>query len=155
MIVVSDTSCISNLLTIGQEALLPLLFGEVLIPPAVEHELLRFHASLPDFVRCIVPAQSLRMARLMEELDPGEAEAICLAVEVKADRLLIDEAPGRAAALREGVPIIGLVGLLVAAKNSGHLAAIGPVLQRLQDEAGFYLGSSLKDDALRAVGEAS
>lgn len=60
MIVVSDTSCISNLLSIGQETLLPRLFGEVLIPPAVEHELLRFHSVLPVFVKCVVPADQER-----------------------------------------------------------------------------------------------
>ena len=43
MIVVSDTSCISNLLSVGQASLLPRLFGEVPIPPAVERELLRLH----------------------------------------------------------------------------------------------------------------
>jgi predicted nucleic acid-binding protein len=101
MIVVSDTSCISNLLSIGREELLPRLFGEVLIPPAVLSELLRFHVRVPDFVRCVAPAEMGKMASLSQELDLGEAEAICLALELKADRLLIDEAPGRAAALRE------------------------------------------------------
>lgn len=153
MIVVSDTSCLSNLLSIGQEGLLPRLFGEVLVPPAVERELLRFHTGLPEFVRPIAPTDRVRLARLMRELDPGEAEAICLAVDVKADRLLIDEAPGRAVALREGVAIIGLVGVLVAAKQAGLLRAVGPVLQRLESDAGFYLGASLKADALREVGE--
>jgi predicted nucleic acid-binding protein len=154
MIVVSDTSCISNLLSIGREELLPCLFGEVLIPPAVLRELLRFHVRVPDFVRCVSPVETGQMARLSEELDLGEAEAICLALELKADRLLIDEAPGRAAALREGIPIIGLVGVLVAAKRAGHLGTIGPVLRQLEVDAGFYLSASLKDDVLRAVGEA-
>jgi predicted nucleic acid-binding protein len=39
----------------------------------------------------------------MEELDPGEAETICLALDLNADRLLIDEAPCRAAALRDRI----------------------------------------------------
>lgn len=154
MIVVSDTSCISNLLSVGQASLLPRLFGEVLIPPAVEDELLRFHSCLPDFVKCEAPSDQARLSRLREELDLGEAEAICLACEVKADRLLIDETLGRAAALREGLAIIGVVGVLVAAKQSGFLSSIGPVLQQLENEAGFRLSQSLKADALRAVGEA-
>lgn len=153
MIVVSDTSCISNLLTIGREGLLPCLFGEVLIPPAVRRELLRFHIRVPDFVRCVAPAETEGMARLSKALDLGETEAICLALELKADRLLIDEALGRAAALREGIPIIGLVGVLVTAKRTGHLEAIGPVLRQLEIDAGFYLNASLKDEVLRAVGE--
>ena len=55
MIVVSDTSCISNLLTVGEASLLPHLFGEVLIPPAVERELRRFHSDLPEFLKCRTP----------------------------------------------------------------------------------------------------
>jgi uncharacterized protein len=121
MIVVSDTSCISNLLSVGQELLLPRLFREVLIPPAVEWELMRFHASLPEFLKRVAPTDESRIWRLRQELDLGEAEAISLAWEVKADRLLIDEAIGRAVALREGLPIIGLVGVLVSAKRCGFL----------------------------------
>jgi uncharacterized protein len=73
MIVVSDTSCISNLLSVGQDSLLPSLFGEVLIPPAVERELLRFHASLPAFLKTVAPTDEARLLRLRLELDPGEA----------------------------------------------------------------------------------
>jgi uncharacterized protein len=73
MIVVSDTSCLSNLLSIGQESLLPRLFGEVLVPPAVERELLRFHPRLPGFLKCVVPTDQVRLARLLPELDPGES----------------------------------------------------------------------------------
>lgn len=154
MIVVSDTSCISNLLSVGQEHLLPRLFGEVLIPPAVVCELMRFHSSLPEFLKPVAPTDESRIWRLRQELDLGEAEAICLALEVKADRLLIDEAIGRAAALREGLLIIGLVGVLISAKRGGYLGSIAPVLEQLENEAGFRLSLSLKIDALRSVGEA-
>lgn len=154
MIVVSDTSCISNLLSIGQESLLPQLFGDVLIPPAVQSELLRFHADLPDFLKRVAPTDQARISRLRQELDVGEAEAICLACELKADRLLIDETIGRAVAVREGLAIVGLVGVLVAAKRTGLLPALGQVLQQLENKAGFRLSQSLKSEALRAVGEA-
>ena len=153
MIVVSDTSCVSNLLSVGQASLLPQLFGEVLIPPAVERELRRFHVNLPDFLLTVTPTDQVRLQRLLRELDPGEAEAICLAHERKADRLLIDESVGRAVALREGVAIIGVVGILVTAKRRGLLADVAPVLQHLETEAGFRLSQSLKAEALRAVGE--
>ena len=44
MIVVSDTSCISNLYQIGQLNLLTKLFREILIPPNVFNELNNFHS---------------------------------------------------------------------------------------------------------------
>lgn len=61
---------------------------------------------------------------------------------------------GRAVALREGLAIIGLVGILVTAKRRGLLSFIRPVLDRLEDQAGFRLSQTLKSEALLAVGEA-
>ena len=117
MIVVSDTSCISNLLTIGHAELLTRLFGEVIIPPAVDKELRRFHSVIPNFLKVVTPTQSSLLVRLSRELDTGEAEAICLASELRADRLLIDEKVGRRVAQREGLAVIGIVGVLVTAKQ--------------------------------------
>jgi predicted nucleic acid-binding protein len=53
MLVVSDTSPVTALLQIGKADLLPALFDRVLIPPAVLNELLRFHASLPDYLAAL------------------------------------------------------------------------------------------------------
>lgn len=113
MIVVSDTSCITNLITIGQDRLLADLFGSVLIPPAVNRELLRGHATIPPYVSVRSPEPSPQLEQLSQELDQGEAEAICLAKELRAERLLMDESAGRAAARRMGVPEMGLLGVLL------------------------------------------
>jgi predicted nucleic acid-binding protein len=94
MIVVSDTSCISNLLTVGHAHLLADLFGEVIVPPAVENELRRFHTVLPGFLKLVVPRDLEMLSRLKLEIDSGEAEAICVASELQAERLLIDEKVG-------------------------------------------------------------
>ena len=51
MIVVSDTSPLTALLTVGQAELLPKLFNEVVIPAAVEIEWLRCHSPLPVWLR--------------------------------------------------------------------------------------------------------
>lgn len=153
MIVVSDTSCISNLITVGKVILLEQLFSEVIIPPAVHAELVRHHPTLPAFLKLVVPRNSAMVRRLSQELDPGEAEAISLACELRADRLLIDEKDGRTVALREGVTIIGVVGVLVAAKNAGLLTSIGATLEDLDKQAGFRLSRQVRDAALRSVGE--
>jgi len=153
MIVVSDTSCVSNLLTIGHAELLAQLFGEVIIPPAVERELRRFHPEMPDFLRTEVTHDADRFLRLSRELDAGEAEAICLALELRAERLLIDEKLGREIAVREGLAIIGVVGVLAAAKQRQLIPAIGALLSRLETEAGFRLSPAVKRAALQAAGE--
>ena len=53
MIVVSDTSPITVLLTVGEVDLLPKLFHEVVIPEAVRVELLRHRPRLPEGVQLL------------------------------------------------------------------------------------------------------
>jgi predicted nucleic acid-binding protein len=83
----------------------------------------------------------------------GEAEAIELAKELKADRLLIDERKGRRLAVQEGVPVIGLVGMVLLAKKKGLIASAGAMLDRLQEEAGMYLTDDIRNEALKSVAE--
>ena len=52
----------------------------------------------------------------MHDLDPGEAEAIALAVEIGADRILMDEKRGRQIALHHSVKPVGVLGVLLRAK---------------------------------------
>ncbi|MEX1028175.1 MAG: hypothetical protein WD049_09250 [Candidatus Paceibacterota bacterium] len=79
MIVVSDTSPVTALLQVGRGSLLPTLFDEVLIPPAVQAELLRFHQVLPDYLQVRAVQNEQAVVGLCQELDRGEAEAIVLA----------------------------------------------------------------------------
>ena len=153
MIVVSDTSPLTALLTVGAADLLPQLFGEVLIPPAVRVELLRSHAALPDWLRVEAVKNSAEATRLAQSVDAGEAEAIELAKELQADRLLMDERKGRRLAAQEGVPVIGLLGVVLLARRNQLIPSARALLQRLDQEAGVYLTDSLREQALKAVGE--
>ena len=153
MIVVSDTSAITSLIQIERAELLADLFEQVVVPLAVERELRRRHSQLPAFVQARQVADVSGVRRLRRELDEGEAEAIVLAKETQADALLIDEKVGRAIALREGVPIIGLVGVLITARRSGAIAAMRPLLDALESKANFHISAELRADALRSVGE--
>jgi len=49
-------------------------------------------------------------------VDAGEAEAIELARELHADQLLMDERKGRRLAVQEGIPVIGLLGVVLLAR---------------------------------------
>ncbi|MDB6110319.1 MAG: hypothetical protein JWR69_2069 [Pedosphaera sp.] len=64
-------------------------------------------------------------------VDQGEKEAICLAREVKAVALLIDDRKGRAEALRCGLRVAGTIGLLEAAASRG-LVDFPRAIQRLR-----------------------
>ena len=117
MITVSDTTAVTTLLKVGRVDLLTGLLGQVLIPPAVEHELLKHHGALPSCCSVRRVADSDRLRRLLTQADPGEAEAIRLMVETHADLLLIDAKKGRRLAEAEGVRCFGLPALVLAARQ--------------------------------------
>ncbi len=158
MIVVSDTTAITNLYQVNRLHLLNDVFGEVLIPPAVERELAEMPGQLDairalNFIKVRTPKDSNAISRFSVSLDAGEAEAIALALEVKADYLVIDEWKGRRMAKQKGLHVIGLIGILLAAKRKGVVEAIKPILLTLTSEAGFRIHTTLLKDALRDAGE--
>lgn len=153
MIIVSDTSPLTALLQIEQADLLSLLFGKVLIPPAVEKELLRDHERLPGWLEVQSPSV-LPSAISEEKLDAGETEALALALEVRADTVLMDERLGRRVALKLGLRVTGVLGVLVLAKRNGFIDAVGPLILDLQEKAGCWLAEELINEVLRQAGEA-
>ena len=153
MIVVSDTSPLTALLTVGEVELLPKLFTDVVIPATVRNELLRTHAQLPEWLRVVNVNDTVQSGRYALVVDAGEAEAIELARELQADRLLIDERKGRRLAVQEGVPVIGLLGVVLPAKRKQLIPPAKDLLQRLELEAGMNLAESIRDAAIKTVGE--
>jgi uncharacterized protein len=93
MLVVSNTSPLSNLAIIGRLELDREQFGGVLIPPAVQAELsinpksnvrAALEAALQQgWIRVMVLARPVPPDLLLA-LDPGEAEALSLALQAKA-----------------------------------------------------------------------
>ncbi len=153
MIVVSDTSSITALLQTSRCGLLREMYQEVLIPETVRCELLREHPVLPSFLICVPVLNTAEVRRLGIELDLGEAEAIALAKERQADVLLMDELEGRRVARREGVPFIGLLGVLVQAKQTGRIASVREVIGELERVANFHLSDEIKAVAFKKAGE--
>ena len=83
--------------------------------------------------------------QLFADLDPGEAEAIALACELKPAIVLLDETDGRAEARRLGLPTIGTIGILADARKSGRLQKVKPLLDRLIKDFRFRLSRELYD----------
>ena len=104
-VVVSDTSPLHYLILCGAETILPRLFRQVVIPPTVFRELRQ--PNTPPPVRAwarSLPAwatvQTPKTLNLSLDVDAGELEAICLAQEIKAAAVLMDDrATGQAGAL--------------------------------------------------------
>lgn len=166
MIVISDTSPISNLIDLGQLSLLQSLFQSIILPLEVFEELNRNHD--PVFVDSINQAISegwivvkTSQSNLIPEtidlaaLDPGEIDAISLAIEVGADLLLIDERAGTKIANLLNVQTVGLLGVLLQAKESGKIFRIKPLLDSLREDIGFWVSESLYQKVLHMADEAS
>jgi len=153
MIIVSDTSPITALLTVGAENLLVQLFSEVVIPPAVRDELIRSHPQLPPWLRVEAVENAAQARQFAHVVDIGEAEAIELAIELRADRLLIDERKGRRLASKEGIPVIGLLGVVLLSRRRNLIPSARILLGRIEVEAGMYLDGNLKESALKTVNE--
>lgn len=147
MIVVSDTSPITNLAAIKQFALLQKLYGSVYIAEGVWVELNAKGQTWPGseevrgspWIKRKEVKNKTAVATLREDLDQGESETIALAIEQKADLILMDETEGRHKAKRLGLNVAGVIGILLEAKSKSHIPQIRYCLDKLRQEAGFYL----------------
>lgn len=161
MTIVSNTSPISNLAKIGQLDLMQQLYGVILIPIAVYKELMDERAG-ETVITTVQSASWLEIrsvenqqlvSRLRDRINVGEAEAIALAVEVEATRLLIDERLGRLAATDLGLKITGVMGILLLAKRQNLITAVKPVMNNLTAQANFRISTQLYADVLNAADE--
>lgn len=133
----------------------------MLIPPAVYQELTRSDVGPPliDRASCswlvVEPARDTsRVAQLRAELESGEAEAIALALEKQADLILVDERLGRQVAMALGLRVTGLLGVLAEAKRAGLIERAKPVIEDLQERAGFWISAELVAQVLSDLDEA-
>ncbi len=158
MIVISDTSPISNLLTISQVQLLPAVFQQVYVPQEVWQELSVFHPDLSVLTNAswlevkTVRNQTL-VQQLRQDLDMGESAAIALAVELSIPVILMDEKLGRSVARQYKLRTTGLLGVLLEAKSTGHLPAVKPIVDQIRQQAGFFIAEALYQQVLHMAGE--
>lgn len=99
----------------------------------------------------VVPDPVIPDALAGIELDAGEATALALAIELQAV-VLIDEERGRREARQLAIPVIGVCGLLLAAKRQGFLSAVVPALRTMKS-SGYFLGDTLIEQIARMANE--
>jgi uncharacterized protein len=148
-VTVSTTSCLIALEAIGRLDLLPRIYQDFLITPAVASEW-----AAPTFPWLTVQAlrsQTLAQA-LRLQLGAGEAEAISLAVEVSAARLILDDQRARRVPANLKLMVTGTIGIILGAKQRGFLPLVHPVLDDLRT-SGFWLSDALYQQALHVAGE--
>lgn len=124
MLIVADTSPLNYLILIGVIDLLPAIYNEICVPEAIITELCDPGAPLAVRAWAKTPPAWLKILPTPQplpdfKLDWGESAVIQLAITLKADRVLIDEALGRQVATGHGLNVLGTLGVLVAAARLG------------------------------------
>lgn len=152
MLVVSDATPLNVLVRINHVTVLPRLFQTVLIPPAVEREL--SHTRTPPEVRDWLATKphwlEVRAPREVDPTltrDPGEREAICLAREIHAEAILLDDLRARRIAQRLGLHVIGTIAILARAAER-KLVSLPEALLSLQ-KIGFRISDDLVQQVLK------
>jgi predicted nucleic acid-binding protein len=126
--VISDTTPLIALSSIGKLGLLPTLFKEIIIPEAVRDEIASGgKVNVPpleslEWIKIIGNVSDVK-EKLLFDLAEGEKQTILVAIDNnKLDReslILIDERKGRKIAASLGFRIKGTLGVLAEAKKIG------------------------------------
>jgi predicted nucleic acid-binding protein len=157
-IVVSDTGPILHLREAGVLDVLQFA-GEIIVPAAVDDELLRLVDDWPTARPAWLQRRTLDVADpssplhgLVAGLGAGETEAILLARQIEADWLLTDDAEARVIAGLAGLEVHGSLGVVLWAAAAGHfgLAEAQTALDRLA-KSSLWISASILAEARAAL----
>ena len=134
-VVVSDTSPLHYLILCEVVGILPGLFQRVFIPPQVFSELQQANtpALVRDWAQNLPEWVAVQAPQALDStlgVDAGETAAICLAREIKAAAVLMDDRAGRNAARQCGLAVVGTIGIIEQAAIRGMLD-LPSILDRL------------------------
>ncbi len=147
MKVVSNSSPLIFLSAIGMLDLLKTEFGEVFIPKVVYEEVTAKglkgsnEVKHADWIK-VLPVKNDSSVSFFPMLDEGEEKAILLAIEQKADLLLLDDLAGRRAAAMYEVNVMGTLGFLKVMQKKGRIKNLKSVLDALKKQ-GFWMSAEL------------
>lgn len=128
------------------------LFSHIFIPQAVYQEVVirgegrpgSKEVSSANWIKVHNISDRLAVDALRLQLGIGESEAIVLAVEVKADFIILDDWRARQAAIELKLPVVGTVSILTKATEKGFLSDLAKTLESLK-LAGFHFSTINKD----------
>ncbi len=158
-LVIANTSPLLYLRQVGRLELLRALYGVITVPPAVRAELeagakagilVPDIATLPWIEEKAVQSRALIPA--IVDLGSGEAEVIALGLEHPGSLLILDDLLARRVAALNHLLFTGTLGVLIKAKQAGHLESVRPVIESLR-AAGHWLGDALVATVLVQAGE--
>ena len=161
--VVVDSSVLITLAAGEQFHLLREFYSTIHIPPEVWNETTATskafggrevrQARAEGWLVVQSPRDLAKVSTLPFNLQPGETEALALALELPGALLLVDDAQGRKAAAALGIAHTGSLGVLLRAKAEGEISALRPVLGLLAARTTFWLSAAVESAALKQAGE--
>jgi predicted nucleic acid-binding protein len=147
--VISDTTCLIILQKIDAFEVLRNLYPQTITTPEVFRE---FGEDLPSWIT-IQPVKDNALVDLFKEsVDPGEASAIALAIEITNCLVIVDDRKARNLAKRMHLEFIGTLGLILEAKAQGVIAQVKPYLDKIQ-QTNFRVTQDIVDYVLEQAGE--
>jgi len=139
MIVVSDTTPLSELAKVGKLYLLRDVFGEIIIPQEVYNEVTRGEHPAVSAVKSITWISVRTVSDPQKVFDLllrlGETAAIVLAEELGVNQLLLDDRKAKLVAESRNLPVIGTIGILLLAKDEGLITSIKEILDNLRSRS--------------------
>lgn len=134
------------------------MYGEISIPTEVFNEIeagknKEFYTDLSkiEWIKIEIIKNEKSLSYFID-LDKGEAEAIILATEKEADLIILDESLGRFHAKHAGLKVTGTIGILIKAKQLGHISELKPLLFELRKK-NVWLSDSFVEKALTLANE--
>ncbi len=157
--VICDTSAIFYLHRLRRLSLLKELYGNIIVPQTVVSELKQGQDEGEDVPNLAeypwIQIKHIRIPKiigLMTDLGPGEAGVLALALEEPDALVILDDLLARRVAKLQGIKLTGTLGVLLKAKQQGHLQAVAPLIEELR-KLGFWLSNSMQQDILKLAGE--
>jgi len=131
----------------------------VIVPDAVIHEL-GLGSHYDDLVNLIQSQEWITIVKSPDprdilrlwDLGPGEDSVLSYAMENPGSEIIVDDLQARRCARSLGIPVRGILGLVLLARKLGRIPAARPVLEKMR-EKGMYLSDAVLDIALRLVDE--
>jgi predicted nucleic acid-binding protein len=143
----------------GLTDLLQLVSSEVIVPEAVASEIEVRGGSDPTAralatTSWLVVTQTPQIPPQIQAwgLGPGESSVIAWALAHNGSEAIIDDLAGRRCAAALNIPVRGTLGLVLIAKQRGHISSARMVLHQLR-LGGMYLSDRVLNEALMKVGE--
>jgi predicted nucleic acid-binding protein len=161
---VSNASPLIHLAKINRLELIREFHEQVLVPPAVWREVVERGHGQPEtplilqacregWIQQKAVSEEKLISLLKLQLDEGESETIALAIQERADIVLLDDSEARLVANQLNLRVTGVIGILIRAKKEAKIPSLKIELERLRTEGRFWVTERIIEQALLAVGE--